>query len=138
MIKVFFDGGCFPNPGGVVTYGAVIKRHEEIIYEISKKANISPDISTNNVAEYCAVIASMKYLLYIGAQKEEIYFFGDSKLVINQLSHKWEIGDGKYTPYAMQALMLATRFTDKYFEWIPRKENSYADQLARNASGLFR
>lgn len=51
MIKVFFDGSCFPNPGGIITYGAVIFKNEKIIYEISKKLNTSNDFSTNNSAD---------------------------------------------------------------------------------------
>lgn len=133
MIKVFFDGSCEPNPGGIVKYGALIIRHEETIYEISKRANIDPAVTTNNVAEYCALIAAMKYLISQNLQNEEIYFFGDSKLVINQMLRDWTIGDGKYAKYAWIAADLSLSFPNAFFEWIPREQNTRADSLSRKA-----
>ena len=138
MIKVWFDGSCMPNPGGVIGYGAIIKRHEEIIYEISKRANISPEKSTNNVAEYCACIASMKYLIHHNLQANEVYMFGDSQLVIKQMRQEWQIGDGKYAEYADMAQQLLPKFSNITFEWIPREKNTGADLLARRGSGFFR
>lgn len=139
MIKVYFDGSCTPNPGGVISYGAVIIRHEEIIYEISKKVNIPEKYSSNNTAEYCGCIAAMKYLVAKDYNHEEIYFFGDSALVINQLLGKWEIKEGRYTEYAEIARDIANNhFSNLMFEWIPREQNTKADLLARKASGIFR
>jgi ribonuclease HI len=136
MIKVFFDGSCIPNPGGIISYGAVIKQHEKIIYEISKRFNIPSIDSTNNVAEYCACIASLKYLIHKSLNTHEIYAFGDSKLVINQMSGQWEIGEGKYAKYADMAKELLFQFPNIHFEWIPRELNHHADSLARKAYGI--
>jgi ribonuclease HI len=136
MIKVFFDGSCIPNPGGVISYGAVIKQHEKIIYEISKKINIPSINSTNNVAEYCACIAALKYLIFKSLNTYEIYVFGDSKLVINQMAGIWEIGEGKYTKYADIAKDLLFQFSNIHFEWISRERNHHADSLARKAYGI--
>ena len=33
MIEVYFDGLCEPNPGGVATYGFVIKRDGKKVHE---------------------------------------------------------------------------------------------------------
>ncbi len=136
MIKVYFDGACTPNPGGIISYGAVIIRHEEVIYEISQKGKIHPEKATNNVAEYCSLIAAMKYLIFKDLQFEEIYFFGDSLLVINQMKGLWEIKDGKYKGYAEISRDIARHFSDAHFEWIPRERNERADLLSRRALGV--
>lgn len=131
MIKVYFDGSCEPNPGGIVRYGAIIEQHDKILYEISKKVNLDPSITSNNVAEYCGLIASMKWLIHHQYTDKEIYFFGDSKLVINQMLGLWNLNDGKYIKFAEQARNLFLSFKDIHFEWIPKEQNSRADLLSR-------
>jgi len=131
MIKVFFDGSCEPNPRGIVRYGAVIYKHDEIIKEIAVKANFKTEDNTNNVAEYCGLIASLKYLMSENLQQEEIYIFGDSKLVITQMSGTANINGGKYVQFADMAFMLLQNFSNTIFEWIPKERNTHADALSR-------
>jgi len=132
MIKVFFDGSCEPvNPGGDIRYGAVIFKHEEIIYEIAKKINLPTEERTNNVAEYCGLISAINYLLFHKLENEEIYIFGDSKLVIMQSSGLWNANGGAYMEYYSQAQNKIKKFTNLNFEWISKEKNKHADKLSR-------
>jgi len=133
VIKAYFDGACEPNrDGGIMAYGGVIYRHEEIIHEISHLYKRQDNIASNNIAEYCGAIAVLRYLLHHHLDDQETYIFGDSKLVIHQLAGDWQINNGKYTAYASHALMLLNKFRQPpYFEWIPKERNTEADLLSR-------
>ena len=137
MIKAYFDGACEPNgDGGKMAYGGVIYRHEKKIHEISYLYNRKDNIASNNIAEYCGLIAVFKYLLQKHWQKEEIYIFGDSKMVINQMKGEWTTRHGKYLPYYEIAIKLLNEFSRfPHFEWIPKERNTEADLLSRRHYG---
>lgn len=128
-IEVFFDGACEPNPNGQMAYGAVIYKDNSIVKEISQLYN-KPN-GTNNIAEYCGVIASLKFLIHAAYQEYYIKVFGDSKLVICQMKDEWKINGGAYEPYARKAILLRANFSDISFEWISKHQNTEADRLSR-------
>jgi len=137
MIEVYFDGACAPNPYGRIGYGAIIFNDGKIVYEISKEYKCGSDVkTTNNMAEYCAAYAALKYLIYKNWQQLPIIFRGDSQLVINQLSGKWQIGKGAYTDIACRTKDLIQHFSRIQFEWLPREFNGLADKLSWKAIGL--
>ncbi len=57
----------------------------------------------------------------------------DSKLVVEQMSGRWQVKHADMIPLAAQARELAGRFRTVDFTWIPRAENAYADRLANAA-----
>lgn len=133
MIKAYFDGACEPNQDyGRMAYGGVIYHHEEKIHEISYGHKRKDGIASNNIAEYCGVISIMKYLLFNEYRSEETYIFGDSKLVIEQLSGNWRANNGKYIDYYSRAINCLSQFViHPIFEWIPKERNTEADKLSR-------
>ncbi|KAK1680971.1 hypothetical protein QYE76_041819 [Lolium multiflorum] len=70
---------------------------------------------TNNVAEYEAICKGMELLLDAGAEAVEI--FGDSKLVISQLTEEYKCESGSLFPLWMQCreLMAQFRTLEGYF-----------------------
>ena len=138
MIEVNFDGACEPNPYGRIGYGAIITKDANPVYEISKEYKCSPGIkTTNNMAEYCAAYASLKYLIHKDWQHLPITMRGDSTLVINQLSGKWQIGKGAYVDLAYKTQELLPLFTNIEFSWVYRSFNDIADKLSRKAIGIY-
>jgi len=81
--KIYTDGGARGNPGpaavGVVIEGSISKKFGEYIGE-----------TTNNEAEYRAVIIALKKLKqFVGSDKagqSNIEFFIDSELLAKQLN----------------------------------------------------
>lgn len=130
-LQCYFDGACEPkNPGGAMGYGAAIFENGVLLKECSGFDAAAPT-NTNNVAEY-------KALLWLLEQKElfetdvEITVFGDSRLVINQLGiANWNIRKGNYVIFAQRAKEKISSIKNIKFVWIPREENSYADQLSK-------
>jgi ribonuclease HI len=88
-----------------------------------------PTPCTNNLAEYEAVRKGMELLLEAGAEAVEI--FGDSKLLISQLTEEYR----SLFPLWVQCQELMAQFRYINFYWIPRIQNSEANDLAQMASG---
>ncbi len=138
MIEVYFDGACEPNPYGRVGYGAIILKDAKPVYEISKEYIPADGVkTTNNIAEYCAAYAAMKYLITKGWNKYPVVMRGDSQLVIKQLSGEWQIGKGAYIYIADKTKDLLKHFTNIEFAWLPRAFNDIADKLSRKAIGIY-
>src|SRR5262249_35052463 len=80
----YFDGACGPvNPGGTVAYGAVIVQEGQYIWECSELFQPEPGkerATSNNLAEYCGLIAVLEHFIHMGAQHESIMVYGDADL----------------------------------------------------------
>ena len=88
---------------------------------------------TNNLVEYEAVRKGMELLLEAGAEAVEI--FGDSKLVISQLTEEYRCESETLFPIWMQCRELMSQFRYINFHWICRTLNNEANDLAQMASG---
>ena len=132
MITVEFDGGCWPNPGGVATCGVYITDGDKALMRQGFSVGSGDDMS-NNVAEYAGLIHGLQFLKKRGFTDREIIVRGDSKLVINQMSGRYKIKKGLYVDYALKAKKLVAEFSDINFAWCPRDDNEIADSLAENA-----
>jgi ribonuclease HI len=86
-IKIYFDGGCSPNPGRMSSCIVICRDNEK------PQALTMKDLGqgTNNVAEWSALIWAVIWAKDNGVQKAVI--FGDSQLVINQASGLWKINN---------------------------------------------
>ena len=87
--------------------------------------------NTNNVAEYQALLDAMIWLYKNGHNEKSIQFYGDSKLVINQMNYEWGINGGDYAPLAYRCRKALEFFKDASFTWVPREENEKADELSK-------
>jgi ribonuclease HI len=135
VYTAYFDGAYGPTDRGVMAaYGALIIQEGQTIWKYSElvypeQGNESQ--TSNNVAEYCGLIAVLKYLINLGVQHESIMVYGDSKMVIQQMFGSWRIKEGRYVPYALQAKVLCRAFSNLHGQWIPREQNTVADALSK-------
>ncbi|HEX5597119.1 MAG TPA: bifunctional RNase H/acid phosphatase [Micromonosporaceae bacterium] len=122
------DGGSRGNPGPA-GYGAVVRAAEtgEVLTERSEAIGVA----TNNVAEYRGLIAGLQAAAELGAATVEIRM--DSKLVVEQMSGRWQIKHPGLRPLAAQAARLVRGFDEVTFGWIRRERNQHADALANAA-----
>jgi ribonuclease HI len=88
---------------------------------------------SNNVAEYAGVLRILKYLSSRPPGRVTIY--GDSNLVINQLSGYWRIKKGLYLPIATETKQLLADLHGLGWQidlcWIPREQNEECDALSK-------
>lgn len=131
MIKIYFDGGCTINPGGIATFGVIIKQGDKWLWQTS--GTLDETDTSSNVAEYAALITGLEWLLDNGYQGEELKVIGDSKLVISQMFRGWRIKNGAYVKYATYCKMLVEQFFFSSGKLIPREQNEQADELTRTA-----
>ncbi|GAB3859722.1 hypothetical protein GCM10027610_099530 [Dactylosporangium cerinum] len=88
-------------------------------------------VTTNNVAEYTGLIEGLRAASELGADEVEVRM--DSKLVVEQMSGRWQIKHPGLRPLAEQAGKLARTFRVVRYSWIPRERNKHADRLANAA-----
>ena len=154
--RCYFDGAISVNPGGAIGAGVYIeedrnlvnisslaKNHQACVYiEEDRKGDAifsrvyeppHPD-NTCNVGEY---IAFMRVLELMTDKRDcKIEIFGDSKLVVNQMTGYWDIKEGFYKCYAEKSsrLLKDIRRNNKVsIRWIRREFNTIADEQSKNA-----
>ncbi|MEU5552746.1 bifunctional RNase H/acid phosphatase [Micromonospora sp. NPDC047793] len=127
-VLVEADGGSRGNPGPA-GYGAVVR--DQATGEVLAERSESIGTATNNVAEYQGMIAGLTAAAELGASEVEIRM--DSKLVVEQMSGRWQIKHPGLRPLAAQAAQIVSRFDAVRFTWIPRDRNTHADRLANAA-----
>ena len=118
------DGGARGNPGPAGIGVVLTDEHGDAIGEIARGIGET----TNNVAEYAAVIAGLELALARGVTDVSIAV--DSELVVNQLRGAWKIKNERLRSLAVKARSLMNRFDSASIKHVPREENSGADRLA--------
>jgi broad specificity phosphatase PhoE/ribonuclease HI len=127
-VVVEADGGARGNPGPA-GYGAVVR--DAGTGEVLVERFAALGTTTNNVAEYSGLIAGLSAAAELGATEVDVRM--DSKLVIEQMSGRWQIKHPGLRPLAAQAATLIRAFDLVRFQWIPRERNRHADALANKA-----
>ena len=129
MIEGWFDGCCEPrNPGGHAAWGAAVHVDGASVYREGGYCGVGPKMS-NNVAEYSAFCAVARECL---KHEGVIWIRGDSKLVVMQLTGKWNINGGLYMPFHQEAKALWAQIKDRAkLTWIPREQNDVCDVLSK-------
>ena len=122
------DGGARGNPGPA-GYGAVVLDAGTGAVLVERGEAIG--VATNNVAEYQGLIAGLRAASEIGATAVDVRM--DSKLVVEQMTGRWQIKNPGLRPLAAQAAKLVREFDTVSFGWIPREKNKRADALANQA-----
>ena len=124
---LYADGGARGNPGPAAI-GVVLRDLKG-----TELDTISRTIgeTTNNVAEYTAVIEGLKLAQTRGVTDLEVKL--DSKLVVHQLNGDWKIKSDSLRGLAVEAKRLLNRFRSAKLEQVPRGKNSDADRLVNQA-----
>jgi len=129
---VYIDGLTEPvNPGGITTYAFVVYHEGRKVYEERKFVGSGRGFS-NNVGEYSALFAAMKWLIAKG-YVSDVEIRSDSKLLVYQMRGEWEAKKGLYIETYKKAKELLPSFKNITFRWVPRDENQEADRLSRLA-----
>lgn len=138
---LYFDGSCWPNPGGTAAYGFTLYEGPRKITEGHGVIDTSPAMS-NNVAEMHSLYQGLSVLSSEFFGKEEIVdkahvaVKGDSQLVINVMNKRWKPkGDKLYFPewVRVNGMVSALRELGIHFtfNWIPREQNQETDVLSK-------
>ncbi len=130
-IHAFTDGASRGNPGesGI----GVILRDEKGNTLTTHKSYIGQ--TTNNVAEYRALLACLKIVQSFACKKLIVH--SDSELMVRQLQGKYKVKDLELKQYFEQVQNI---LRDSTFEFeivhVSREQNKEADELANIAINL--
>lgn len=138
--RLYFDGACAPfNPGGIATYGFWLTNTEgtHFMFEGKGLAAAGGKEATNNVAEYMGLLKGLAEIDRLIQKGDRLEIFGDSQLVIRQLTGQYAVNAPHLKPLHQKAALAihSFRMTDRPVDltWIPREKNTTADRLSNEA-----
>lgn len=127
-LEIHIDGASRGNPGpaggGAVLKDGGGKTREEIVLPLGR--------TTNNVAEYSALLAALEAAAKQGAKSIRVY--SDSLLLVNQIKGIYRVRHDRIIPLWSKAQELLKPFHTWEIVHIPRKANKEADRLANMAA----
>ena len=124
---IYIDGAARGNPG-VAGIGVTIKNGQnENIRELYKYIGQT----TNNIAEYTALVYALQEALILGLK--DVVIHSDSELLVRQLNGEYKVKNSNLKPYYEQFLHLKSGFDKLEVRQISRTENKESDKLANQA-----
>ena len=121
------DGASRGNPGPA-SYAVLIRRPNGEVFEKLKK---EIGRSTNNVAEYYALIAALDYAQAHHIRKLRVR--SDSELLVRQMKGHYRVKSSALRQLHERARKLAASLDYFAIEHVPREQNRVADALANAA-----
>ena len=87
--------------------------------------------TTNNVAEYQALLLGLAEALRLGVKKLRV--LADSELIVKQLTGRYRVKSPHLIPLWRKALNALKKFESWAIAHVPREENHLADEAANRA-----
>lgn len=134
LLEINTDGGSRGNPGpsGIGVYAA---SNGKKVFTLSETIGET----TNNVAEYTAVIRSLQVLVEEKIFTKKLKYILDSELIVKQITGKYKIKQHHLKALRQQIVDLVNILKEKgqinlmTFINVPREQNKKADKLVNDA-----
>lgn len=134
LLEIKTDGGSRGNPGpaGIGVYAT---SSNKIIFTLSETIGET----TNNVAEYTAVIRSLETLLEKKIFIHKLKYILDSELIVRQITGKYKVKLPHLKTLRQRVVDLVKDLREKgqvelmTFVTVPREQNKEADKLVNEA-----
>ena len=122
-LKIFIDGAARGNPGDA-GIGVIIRDDKKVISRISAYLGKT----TNNIAEYMALIRALEEALLLGS--EHVNITSDSELLVKQVQGEYKVKNEGLQPLYHHLKSLIKKFKHFGIQHTYRESNKEADQLA--------
>lgn len=119
--KIFFDGGCRPNPGPIVT--CIVHRGQAIIRR-------DHGVGDSCMAEWTALIEAARHAMTLPGQ--DLLLIGDSATVLAQARGDQRIGSPDLAALAAEYRAIIHDRSDLHLRWIRRGQNLAGIALERD------
>jgi ribonuclease HI len=126
-VIIFTDGASRGNPGPAAIGVVIQDETGKPIATISRRLGIT----TNNQAEYRAMVAALEKAISLGAR--QVLLCSDSELVVRQMNGVYRVKKPELIPLFQMVKQLAASLESFKISHIPREKNSHADSLANKA-----
>jgi len=127
-VTIHTDGAAKGNPGPAGIGFVILEGDGAPIAEASRPLGHT----TNNEAEYQAVIAALREALRLGLRRVELR--SDSELLIRQLKGEYRVRNPRLAVLHAEVMALVAKLQEFRCRAIPREENARADALASAAA----
>lgn len=125
-LTIHTDGASRGNPGPAA-YAYVIESSNG---ETIERNEILPD-TTNNIAEYTALVKALEHAQTLGSKRVKVYT--DSELMVKQLDGSYRVKNEGLKPLFNQISALRKNFSAVEINHVPRAQNKRADALCNEA-----
>ncbi len=129
-VIICVDGAARGNPGPAAIGATIKDERGRLIARISRRIGTT----TNNQAEYRAIIAALEQAIKLGAKQVEVN--SDSELAVKQINGKYRVKKAALKPLYEQVRQLQGLLESFTITHIPRQQNTEADNLANTALKL--
>ncbi len=123
-VQIHIDGASRGNPGpaacGILVESAQGERLKELALPLGR--------TTNNVAEYRALLAALEYAVQAGYR--DVALYSDSQLLTRQILGEYKVKKPNLIPLHRRAKEWIARFESFSITHVCREENRQADRLA--------
>src|SRR3989338_5321940 len=126
-LVIHVDGASRGNPGPASVGVEILDSSANLLSTISERICVT----TNNVAEYYALIFALHEAALLGASRIRVYT--DSQLLARQFSGEYKVKEPTIKLLHMQVRYLRKHFAQVSVTHVPREENAAADKLANEA-----
>jgi ribonuclease HI len=126
-LVVHVDGGSRGNPGPAAGAAVLSTPDGDVVDEVAETLGAT----TNNVAEYRALLLGVRRARELGAT--EIELVNDSELVAKQLTGAYKVKHAAMKPLYLEAIAALGEFDTWSIRTVPRAENAAADALVNQA-----
>ena len=123
-LVIHTDGASRGNPGKSGIGVAIFDKHYHLLEELCKFIGES----TNNVAEYQAMILAAQRAVAYNAQR--VTFKTDSELLVRQLNGAYRVKSQNILPLYHELKILLGKIPEWKIQHVRREENACADALA--------
>jgi len=126
-VVVHVDGGARGNPGPAAAAAVISSPDGEPLDEAARRIGAT----TNNVAEYRALLLGLERAKALGADEVEIV--NDSELVAKQINGEYKVKHADMKPLHRAATEVLQGFDRWSVRSVPRAQNAHADALVNQA-----
>jgi ribonuclease HI len=126
VFTIHTDGAARGNPGPAA-FAYTIEHDGDT--DVEAKGRLGE--TTNNVAEYTALVRALEHAKQLGAHRVAV--LSDSELMVNQMMGRYKVKNEGLRPLYEEARELCSAFRSVTFRHVRREENSRADRLCNEA-----
>jgi ribonuclease HI len=126
-VIVHVDGGARGNPGPAAAACVITSPSGEMLGEHAQLLGTT----TNNVAEYRALLLGLQRARELGASEIEVV--GDSELIAKQVRGLYKVKHEAMKPLHREAMAALGQFERWSIRTVPRVQNAHADALVNAA-----
>ncbi len=128
-LSLYSDGASRGNPGKAAYGFVIVNTQEAVLHEDAKTLGHT----TNNVAEYTALLKGMEHAIILGAS--DLVCYSDSQLMVRQMSGEYKVKQPHLKEFVEQIRALEKRFDKVHYIWVERNTGyvARADMLCNMA-----